>query len=132
LQLALCQLRRPSAPFFTPFPPFHLDSRPARELGPRVAVPPEHERSNDRSDEPEEHVDEVDPDGVLEPRDVVIAVWVLMDVDRGEDAEDSRPQDAANGMLANPLARISVCAIGTAINTTGSTYKRTRSQANAR
>lgn len=62
----------------------------------------------------------------------MIAVWVLMDVDGGEDAEDSRPQDAANGTLANPLARIFVCAMGTAINTTGSTYKRTRSQANAR
>ena len=80
-----------------PQPPprsFHLDSCPAGVGGPRIAVSPEGNRSGHRGDEPEQHVDEVDPNGVLEARDVVVAVWVLVDVDVGEDTEDGGPEDA--------------------------------------
>ena len=67
-------------------------------------MPPEHNRSNDCSDEPQKHVDEVDPHGVLEPRDVMVAVGVHVDVDGGEDTEDGCPEDAATRNVSKILA----------------------------
>jgi len=48
----------------------------------------------DCGDEPQQHIDQIDPHCVLHPRHARIAFWILMDVQFAEDAEDGSPEDA--------------------------------------
>lgn len=61
----------------------------------RTAILQEQERAQQGGDEPEEHVDEIDPDGVLHSfGGAVGGVGVDVDEEFAEDAEDGGPEDA--------------------------------------
>lgn len=57
----------------------------------------EHDHANDSADEPQEHIDQVDPDGVFHSLDPAIALRVLVNVEFTEDTEDGCPEDTAPG-----------------------------------
>lgn len=59
--------------------PRSLDRCPAGELRPVVSVLEPVDSHSDRRDQPEEHVDQVDPDGVLHALDRLVALGVFLD-----------------------------------------------------
>lgn len=60
-----------------------------------AAIPEEHQTTGDGGDEPEQHVDQIDPDSILGPLDAAVALRVLVDEKLAKDAEDSDPEDTA-------------------------------------
>lgn len=59
-----------------------------------AAISEKHQTAGDGSDEPKQHVDQIDPDRVLSPLDSAIALRVLVDEKFAKEAKDSGPQDA--------------------------------------
>lgn len=49
--------------------------------------------AGDGADEPQQHVGEVDPDGVLHALDIAVALGVLLDVHVAEQAEERNPKN---------------------------------------
>lgn len=60
-----------------------------------AAIPEEHKRAGDGGDEPEQHVDQVDPNRILAPLGAAVALRVLVDVDIAKGAEDGGPENTA-------------------------------------
>lgn len=49
-------------------------------------------------DEPKQHIDEIDPDGVFHSFEGAVVVWLLLvDEEFAEDAEEGGPEDAVGG-----------------------------------
>ena len=55
----------------------------------------EHDHSVNGRDEPEQHIDEIDPDSVLHPPDSAVAFRLLMNVHPGEKTEEGGKKDTA-------------------------------------
>lgn len=53
--------------------------------------PEEHERAHDGRHEPEQHVDQIDPNRVLHALDTAVALGVLVDEQFAKRAEERRP-----------------------------------------
>jgi len=67
-----------------------------RTPGMQTPAPPIHHKDDGAINgrhEPEQHVDEVYPDGVLHARDAAVAFCVFRDVHFAEDAEESHVED---------------------------------------
>lgn len=60
-----------------------------------AAIPEKHQTTRDGGGEPEQHVDQIDPDSILGPLDAAIALRVLVDEKLAKDAEDSDPENTA-------------------------------------
>jgi hypothetical protein len=62
--------------------------------------------SIDRADQPQEHVDQIYPDGVLHPLNSCVAFGVLMNVHLAKYAKDCDPQDTSSGVSRGPFRSI--------------------------
>ena len=51
----------------------------------------DHDDADNGGQKPQQHVDEVDPHGVLHAFDPAVALWVFVDVEVAEGAEDGGP-----------------------------------------
>lgn len=55
----------------------------------------EHEEAHESGQEPEQHVHQVDPEGLFHTLDAAVALWIcVVEVQVGKDAKDGGPEDA--------------------------------------
>jgi hypothetical protein len=65
-----------------------------------LSVSYEADRSSDGSDEPKQHVDQIDPHGILHSLDSSIHLSFLFDIHVSEQAKDSHPENEQDGVPA--------------------------------
>lgn len=58
--------------------------------------PPETNDTNDNADQPENHIDKVDPHSILHSLNVTVPFRILVDVHRSEQPKHSDPEDEEN------------------------------------
>ena len=61
---------------------------------PLLAQDEKHKRAEDGAEQPEQHVDEIDPHAVLHALDARVAFGFFVDVHAAEDAEEGGVEDA--------------------------------------
>lgn len=54
--------------------------------------PPKANATKDRAHKPKQHVDKVNPHGILHPRNTTISFRILFDVHRSKETKDSGPE----------------------------------------
>ena len=79
-----------------------LDVRAPREPRPRRPVSPPVAGGGGGRDEPEQHVGQVDPDGVLHALDAAITLWVLVDVHLHSRRGQSRLSSSSSASSSSP------------------------------
>lgn len=76
-----------------PIQPCLLNLGPAGKPAPPLLVHPPVGQVGDEADEPEDGVGKDDPDGAPHAHNVVVALWVLIDVHFAKDAKEDDPED---------------------------------------
>jgi len=74
--------------------------------GPCLAVFPEDERAVASRDEPEQHVDEQNPDGVLHAGNTLVALGILVDVHLAENAERNQVEQERKEVASEEEPRL--------------------------